>query len=192
MAGSPKRRAKRELQQAIAAGLVEPPKRARTRPVTMDADGTCNGHEKATAATSPDARAHAAAAVRPLPSGLTEEQFDSILAALSCGVPLEAACASVRVPRSTMYDWMKADPEFRAIIDDARDAWSRAHVEYVAQAADWKARTWLLERRLPKEYAAMTKHAGHDGGALLADAELLELARRALGVAPPDGDAGED
>jgi len=50
----------------------------------------------------------------------------------------------------------------------------------------------LLGVRLPKEYAATNKLAGHDGGALLADAELLELARRALGVVPPDGDAGED
>ena len=85
-----------------------------------------------------------------------------------------------------MYDWMKADPEFRAIIDDARDAWSRAHVEYVAQAADWKARTWLLERRLPKEYAAMTKHAGHDGGALLADVDVLERVRAALARSDKD------
>lgn len=190
MAGSPKRRAKRELQQAIAAGLIEPPKRARTRPVTMDADGAGNGGESAATATDRSTGAHAPA--RPLPGNLTEEQLDSILSALACGVTLEAAGASVRIPRTTMHRWMTENAEFRALIDDARDSWSRAHVEYIAQAADWKARSWLLGVRLPKEFATTTKHAGHDGGALLADAELLELARRALGVAPPDGNGGED
>ena len=144
------------------------------------------------AATATDRSTGACTPARPLPGNLTEEQLESILSALSCGVTLEAAGASVRIPRTTMHRWMTENAEFRALIDDARDSWSRAHVEYIAQSADWKARSWLLGVRLPKEYAPTSKLAGHDGGALLADAELLELARRALGVAPPDGDGGED
>lgn len=91
-----------------------------------------------------------------------------------------------------MHVWMERNDELRALIEDARESWARAHVEFIAQSADWKARSWLLGVRLPKQYAPTSKIAGHDGGALLADAELLELARRALGVVPPDGDAGED
>lgn len=184
MPGSPKRRAKREMQAAIASGQLEIPKRARTRP-SVDVDG----QETVDASGS---RAHARTLVRSLPDGLSEEQLDSILTALSCGVTLEAACASVRIPRASLYRWMEQDAELRAVIDDARESWARAHVEYIAQSADWKARSWLLGVRLPKEYAQTSKLAGHNGGALFADAELLELARRALGVVPPDGDAGED
>lgn len=186
MAGRPKTRARRELQQAIAAGQVEPPKRHRTRPVPVSDDASEN------AATATDRNAGTCTRALHLPPGLSEEQLDSILSAISCGVTFEAALASVRVARTSMHRWMQENEELRSIIDDARESWARAHVEYIAQAADWKARSWLLGVRLPKEYATTTKHAGHDGGALLADAELLELARRALGVAPPDGDGGED
>ena len=184
MPGSPKRRAKREMQAAIAAGQLPIPKRARTRSSVDVAEPET--------ATGPDTGAHARTPVRSLPDGLSEEQLDSILTAISCGVTLEAALASVRVPRSSMYMWMERNDELRALIEDARESWARAHVEFIAQSADWKARSWLLGVRLPKQYAPTSKLAGHDGGALLADAELLELARRALGVVPPDGDAGED
>jgi hypothetical protein len=175
-----------QLQAAIAAGIVEPPKRARTRPPITGED------EGGTAETPTVRNVGPRAPVRSLPDGLSEEQLESILTALSCGVTFEAALASVRVPRTSMHVWMERNDELRALIDDARESWARAHVEFIAQSADWKARSWLLGVRLPKQYAPTSKLAGHDGGALLADAELLELARRALGVVPPDGDAGED
>jgi hypothetical protein len=175
-----------QLQAAIAAGIVEPPKRARTRPPITGED------EGGTAETPTGLNVGPRAPVRSLPDGLSEEQLDSILTAISCGVTFEAALASVRVPRTSMHVWMERNDELRALIEDARESWARAHVEFIAQSADWKARSWLLGVRLPKQYAATNKLAGHDGGALLADAELLELARRALGVVPPDGDAGED
>jgi hypothetical protein len=80
------------MQAAIAAGQLPIPKRARTRP-SVDV-----------AKTETDAGlnvgAHARAPVRSLPDGLSEEQLDSILTALSCGVTFEAALASVRVPRT--------------------------------------------------------------------------------------------
>jgi len=186
--GSPKKRAKMQLQAAIAAGIVEPPKRARTRP-------PITGEDEGGTAETPTGRnvgPRAPVTTRALPDGLSDEQLESILTALSCGVTFEAALASVRVPRTSMHRWMQDHDELRALIDDARESWARAHVEFIAQSADWKARSWLLGVRLPKEYAATNKLAGHDGGALLADAELLELARRALGVVPPDGDVGED
>ena len=178
-----------QLQAAIAAGIVEPPKRARTRPVSTGG-GMDEGGEANATPTSPGSGARAGAPLPSgsLPPGLTEEQLDSILTAISCGVTVEAACASVRVPRGSMYRWMDQNAELRAVIDDARDAWSRAHVEFIAQSGDWKARSWLLGVRLPKDYAPTNKVAGHDGGPLLADAELLELARRALAVTGPGGD----
>lgn len=178
MPGSPKRRAKREMQAAIASGQLEIPKRARTRP-SVDVEG------QATTAGL-DAGAHARTTVRSLPDGLSEEQLDSILTAISCGVTLEAALASVRVPRSSMYMWMERNDELRAVIDDARESWARAHVEYIAQSADWKARSWLLGVRLPKEYASTSKLAGHDGGALLADVDVLERVRAALARSDKD------
>lgn len=178
MPGSPKRRAKREMQAAIASGQLEIPKRARTRP-SVDVEGQAT-------ATGLDAGAHARTTVRSLPDGLSEEQLDSILTAISCGVTLEAALASVRVPRSSMYMWMERNDELRAVIDDARESWARAHVEYIAQSADWKARSWLLGVRLPKEYASTSKLAGHDGGALLADVDVLERVRAALARSDKD------
>lgn len=167
MPGSPKKRARR-IETLAAAVNAKPP-------------GDYTGDRAA-----PRAR------TMTKPPSMTDEQLDGILSALAAGVTLSAACASVRFPSSTLYDWMKADPEFGRLIDDAREGWAAQHARYIAESTDWKARSWLLGVRLPKEYAPTSKLAGHDGGALLADAELLELARRALGVAPPDGDAGED
>ena len=167
MAGSPRKRARRDLQAKLA----------------MPSENTTDEES---------GRAPAPAPGRYCPPQLSPAQVDGMLRALSSGCTFDAACASESVSRTTAYTLMRLDERFKALIDDARDGWSRQHVDYIAQAEDWRARSWLLERRLPKEYAATNKLAGHDGGALLADAELLELARRALGVVPPDGDAGED
>ena len=167
MAGTPKKRARRDLQAKLSM------------PVQTDTGGEAS-------------RAHAPASGRYCPPQLSPSQVDGMLRALSSGCTFDAACASESVNRSTAYTLMRIDERFKALIDDARDGWSRQHVDYIAQTEDWRARSWLLERRMPKEYAVTNKVAGHDGGALLADAELLELARRALGVVPPDGDAGED
>jgi hypothetical protein len=165
--GSPKKRAKR-LQ---AAGLLA------SGPNTLELPAvTSTAEMDAKASDGPGGRA------RPRPLGMSEAQLDGILVALGAGVPLDTACASMRVSRHSIRDWMRADPAFAELIDDAREAWSRRHVEYISEHADWKARSWLLERRLPKEYAATNKIAGHDGGPLVADVELLERARFALGM----------
>lgn len=185
MAGSPKKRAKMALQAAIAAGIVEPPKRSRTRPTVERGDDAGAAGTTGTA-TDRNTGTRAPVPTRSLPNGLSDEQLDSILTALSCGVTFEAALASVRVPRTTMHRWMQEYDELRAVIDDARESWARAHVEYIAQSADWKARSWLLGVRLPKEYAQTSKLAGHDGGALLADVDVLERVRAALARSDKD------
>ena len=166
--GSPKKRAKRleVLEASIAKARETQPDEAQ---------------EAATANDGAPARA------RPRPPSMTDEQLDAILAALSAGVNLTAACASARFSRTVLYDWMKADPEFGRLIDEAREGWAAQHARYIAEHADWRARSWLLGVRLPKEYAETSKLAGHDGGPLLADAELLELARRAFGASDKDG-----
>jgi hypothetical protein len=136
-------------------------------------------------------RALAPARPRPRPPGMTEEQLDGVLRGLAAGATLDASIAAEGFPRAEVYSWMKADPAFRQLIDDAREGWSRAHVEFIAQVADWRARSWLLERRMPREFGATTKVAGHDGGPLVADVELLERARFALGM-PVVVNGGED
>ena len=98
MAGSPKKRAKMALQAAIAAGIVEPPKRSRTRPTVERGDDAGTAGTTGTA-TDRNTGTRAPVPTRSLPNGLSDEQLDSILTALSCGVTFEAALASATKKR---------------------------------------------------------------------------------------------
>jgi hypothetical protein len=113
----------------------------------------------------------------------------AIIRALRAGATYTSACASAGVSRSTATTWATTDPAFGAAVEAARDGWAAAHVEFIASSADWRARAWLLERRLPREFGAVTKLAGHDGGQLESDAAAL--ARVRLAVAASSRDDGE-
>ena len=114
----------------------------------------------------------------------------AIIRALRAGSTYASACAAAGVSRTTATTWTTTDPSFGAAVEAARDGWAAAHVEFIASSADWRARAWLLERRLPREFGATTKLAGHDGGQLV-ESDAAALARVRAAVAAADSDDGE-
>jgi len=114
----------------------------------------------------------------------------AIIRALRAGSTYTSACAAAGVSRTTATTWTTTDPSFGAAVEAARDGWAAAHVEFISASADWRARAWLLERRLPREFGAVTKLAGHDGGQLV-ESDAAALARVRLAVAASGRDDGE-
>ena len=94
--------------------------------------------------------------------------IDGLCALLEVGVPLKAACASMGVGRSTVYDAMAADEELATRIGDARAKWEADAVRTIASAGrdDWKAMAWLLERGKPDKWAPTKRieNTGKGGG----------------------------
>ena len=126
----------------------------------------------------------------------SEERISALVALLENGIPLRAACASLRIPETSLRQRMAADEELESWINDARAAAEARHVAKVANADDWKASAWWLERRGGEEWAPPVKResrevSGPDGGPVrvaavdvvtrMSDAELAEAARTLLG-----------
>lgn len=51
-----------------------------------------------------------------------DNEKKAILSALeeSCGI-ISTACKSIDMPRSTFYNWMNADPEFKAAVEELQE-----------------------------------------------------------------------
>lgn len=51
-----------------------------------------------------------------------DNEKKAILSALeeSCGI-ISTACKSIGMPRSTFYNWVNADPEFKAAVEELQD-----------------------------------------------------------------------
>jgi hypothetical protein len=104
------------------------------------------------------------------PSSLTAERREAVERALAQGAPLTVAAASAGVSPRTVSRWLAEGEVVRrdlvavpepedpaaggALADDAVGI-ERALVGAVLTAAksDWRAATWLLERRWPTRYA---------------------------------------
>ena len=70
----------------------------------------------------------------------------------------------VGIHADTFYAWIRENPEFSAIITKAREkakVFLQARV-LKASDEDWRAASWLMEHRYPKEYAIKTQleHTG--------------------------------
>jgi hypothetical protein len=105
------------------------------------------------------------------PSSLSVERREAVERALAQGAPLSVAAASAGVSPRTVSRWLAEGEVVRrdlvavpepedpaaaggALADDAVGI-ERALVGAVLTAAktDWRAATWLLERRWPRRYA---------------------------------------
>jgi hypothetical protein len=56
-----------------------------------------------------------------VPAAKRAEILAAVTASLEQGIPLTVAVRSIRAPRSTVYDWLKADPVVQEAIRQARD-----------------------------------------------------------------------
>jgi hypothetical protein len=102
------------------------------------------------------------------PSSLTAERRDAIERALAGGAPLSVAAAAGEVSPRTVSRWLEEGLVVRreltavpepgapavALSEHDGEAIQRALVGSVLAAArhDWRAATWLLERRWPDRY----------------------------------------
>ena len=121
------------------------------------------------------------------PSKLTAETQATICNAVEAGTPLKYAATYAGVGASTIHHWMQqadgSDPEERFV--EFRDAVNHAQarsvtrlVAIIMRAADndWRAASWLLERRAPEYFTTAEKAAD------------LEAARARAEVAKAEAD----
>ena len=104
------------------------------------------------------------------PSKLTPETQTTICNAVEAGTPLKYAAVYAGVGESTIYSWMsKANgPKPAAHFVEFKEAVQRAQARSVtrlvaiimrAADSDWRAASWLLERRAPEHFITAEKAA---------------------------------
>ena len=121
------------------------------------------------------------------PTKLTAETQSTICNAVEAGTPLKYAATYAGVGASTIHRWMQQadapDPDARYV--EFREAVQRAQarsvtrlVAIITRAADndWRAASWLLERRAPEYFITAEKAAD------------LEAARARAEVAKAEAD----
>jgi hypothetical protein len=86
---------------------------------------------------------------RGRPTKCTEELQKKFFDALSKGLPLKTAASLVGISEQTFRRWNRDDTEFAERVKRAEAQWIARHVDTINSASlqDWKASTWLLERR---------------------------------------------
>lgn len=149
-----------------------------------------SGEESVVERTSSDVVTH----TRARAEWRNDERISALVAMLELGIPTVAACAKLAIPRRSLYDAMEADEALRQRIEDARATWEADYVRGIATDPDWKAKAWVLERRIPKRWAPPKERkevTGANGGPVklasvdvvdrMSDAELAEAARTLLG-----------
>lgn len=124
----------------------------------------------------------------------TDGRITALTALLEMGVPMNAACARLAIPRSSLNGAMETNEPLRQRIEAARASWEAGHVAYISADLDWKARAWMLERRIPKRWSPpknRSEISGPDGAPVqlaavdavdrMSDAELTAAAKTLLG-----------
>jgi transposase len=98
------------------------------------------------------------------PSSLTSERRDAVERALAAGAPLNIAAASAGVSKRTVSRWLEdgsvARRELSVVPESERDLADDATVQRellesvfaAASRGEWRAATWILERRWPDRY----------------------------------------
>lgn len=99
------------------------------------------------------------------PSKLTEEIAQKIVNCIRAGAYIETAVAFAGVSRPVFYVWMKRGREqpvgkYQRFVSAVEEALAAAMmrdllvIDKAAEAGDWRASAWRLERRHPKEWGA--------------------------------------
>lgn len=83
----------------------------------------------------------------------TPENRATILAAVSKGASLAIAAGCAGMDASTLYEWKRECPEFRASIARARAERAQRCLDTITESTDWRACAWFLERQYPEDFA---------------------------------------
>jgi hypothetical protein len=116
-------------------------------------------------------------------TGVTPRGADRLLAKLSQGESVAAACRAQRISRQTYYRWREEDPEFAAAADDAIEAGTDVLEDIALKRAKAQSDTliiFLLKGRRREKWGDKSLHevSGPNGAPL-----TITLAER------PDGPA---
>lgn len=85
----------------------------------------------------------------------TPERVAGILKAIEKGLPYKLAAEAAGIHEGTLHEWRQTIPEFSMQVRQAEiKAISRSIecLEKAARRGDWRAATWLLERREPEHF----------------------------------------
>lgn len=105
---------------------------------------------------------------RKRPTKTTPKTADKLLAELAQGYSVSAACRAQGIDRHTYYDWYNADPEFRALADEALNAGTDRLEDAALNRALLESDTltiFLLKSRRPdiyREPKQVIEHVGKD------------------------------
>ncbi len=134
------------------------------------------------------------------PTKFTRETVDRLLIAIRAGLPYHLAAEAAGISETTFYEWQAgrfprgADTQLKA---EFSEALTRARGEsalrlmgIINKAApdDWRAASWILERRFPKDFGKQTLEVtGADGAPM--QVEVATLQRMVLKALEHDPDA---
>ena len=115
----------------------------------------------------------------------TPERVERLLSNLREGLSQAASISQAGIAKTTFYNWLKEDEQFKADVESAEDfaeAVQIAQIKALGEAKmDWRAYAWLLERRFPDRWSAkretevtINQSNGHQ--------EVLNMIRQAQGI----------
>lgn len=94
----------------------------------------------------------------------TAENRAKVIQGLRLGMTYKLAAQYATLGRSTLWEWIAADADFSDACKDAEGysaAQALAVIVKAAQAGNWTAGAWLLERRHGYTKTEKIEHAGH-------------------------------
>ena len=145
-----------------------PTARQKAPAVPIPPSGHTGGEHRADPADH--AGGHARAKRVPNPKGgptvLTPEVEAKILGGIrDAGMSLRTACAYAGISDDTLLRRRKADAEFAARVEHAREMFKAKMVTLISAAApkNWNAAAWLLERKHPEEFGRQRLETEHSG-----------------------------
>ena len=125
----------------------------------------------------------------------TPERIERLLSNLREGLSQAASISQAGIAKTTFYNWLKTDEQFKADVEAAEDfaeAVQIAQIKSLGEAKlDWRAYAWLLERRFPDRWSAkretevtINQSNGH--------AEVLSMIKQVQGLNTDDEQSDED
>lgn len=111
--------------------------------------------------------------------------YEPFLRAVSQGLSLKSSAAIAGVNPKTVRNWVKrgedGEPDYELFALKYHQAMAGIEAQLVtkvAEADDWRSASWLLEKRMPKEYGALATHKVEVTAKPAYNLEKMSLAER--------------
>jgi hypothetical protein len=119
------------------------------------------------------------------PTKFTPETVEKLCTAVRQGMTYALAAAYAGIHYDTLNEWRRSKAEFSEALTRAEAEGALANlarVEQAAEAGDWRASAWLLERRYPHDYgkSVQERRIEHSGAVVHTDVDLDEMIEQEL------------